>query len=84
MLTDTELAKLAATLSEAQRAALTKISIEPGLWTPVAALNRHSFRALERRGLARHYIIAMVSCARLTTLGAALRNHLTKETPRAE
>jgi hypothetical protein len=80
MQTDTELAKLAATLSEAQRRMLFDL--------PLRALtcDWRVMPSLKKKGLAAVDTTAPIAFRRLeaTPLGLALRNHLTKETPRAE
>ena len=85
-MTNDELAKLAATLSEAQRRAVKSARF----WEGYGAYNPpgHYLTADRRvlRNLCRHKIVRdyLSPSQRLTPLGLALRNHLTKETPRAE
>lgn len=72
-----DLDRIIAGLSEAQRKAMLVVTIEPGKVSQVAVIGHISvFRALERRGLLEHRIIAMVSCTRHTPLGLAVRQRL--------
>ncbi len=76
-MTNDELAKLAATLSEAQRELVLDLS---GAWK-LCTLD--DVRALNAAGITSGRKTSFGAYAvRLTKRGEALRNHLTKETPR--
>lgn len=71
------LSKIIAGLSRSQREAVLMISTHPERFTQVAGLNGlNTFRALVRKGILTHRIIAMVSCARLTPFGLQVRQAL--------
>lgn len=73
--------EIARSLTEAQRRALCKISIDPTRVSTVASLHGlHTFRALERRELVTARMYAMISCVRLTPLGLAVRAALERTT----
>ena len=63
-------------LTKAQRDGLARIDLGPTRVLPIAALHRATWKALERRGLAAHYIFAMISCAVITPLGLRVRQSL--------